>query len=61
MHIETVIDECREFGVSWSCKKEIRDGIYGESMLIEWDGRIFLFFVILSAGSVFNIYIYIYI
>ena len=25
---ENVIDECREFGVSWSCKKEIRDGIW---------------------------------
>ena len=25
---EDVINECREFGVSWSCKKQIRDGIW---------------------------------
>ena len=25
---ENIIDECREFIVSWSCKNEIRDGIW---------------------------------
>ena len=25
---ENVIDACREFGVSWSCKNEFRDGIW---------------------------------
>ena len=31
--------------------------VYGECMLIKWDGRMFLFFVILLAGSAFNLYI----
>ena len=50
-----VINECREFGVSWSCMHEFRDVIW--RVYVDRVGWWNVSFFVLSAGSVFNMYI----